>query len=98
MFGLMTERVGSGFNDDKLTIISGVIGISIDGIQVLLGKKFTINNWKLVWKNKSLVEPTIESINNDYIDELRRLNQLKVDGIITEEEFELKKKQLLKLD
>jgi len=98
MFGLMAERVGSGFNDDKLTIISGVIGISIDGIQVFLGKKFTINNWKLVWKNKSLVEPTIESTNNDYIEELRRLNQLKVDGIITDEEFELKKKQLLKLD
>ena len=99
IFGMLLD--GSSFNDDyplKTTVISGVIGLSIDGIQVFLGKKFTIYNPKLVWKNKSLVEPTIESINNDYIDELRRLNQLKVDGIITEEEFELKKKQLLKLD
>ena len=32
------------------------------------------------------------------IEKTKKLNQLKVDGIITKEEFELKKKQFLKLD
>jgi hypothetical protein len=32
-----------------------------------------------------------------YLDELERLSQLKYDGVITKEEFEAKKKQLLDL-
>jgi hypothetical protein len=37
-------------------------------------------------------------IQPDPVDQIRRYYELKEDGIITEEEFELKKKQLLNLD
>ena len=40
----------------------------------------------------------IYGVKNLILRKLKKLNQLKVDGIINKEEFELKKKQFLKLD
>ncbi len=42
-------------------------------------------------------EPTSAEAEPDYVAEIERLGQLKEKGLITEEEFEAKKKQLLGL-
>ena len=57
-------------------------------------KRWIKKNKKLIdeYKNQSKAAPAV-----DYIEELKKLAELKSLGIITEEEFEAKKKELLGL-
>lgn len=81
----------------------------VDRIEIYTGKKvdelsedeFTIAMDDLGIKEQELTDQDIRSIetssSESYLDELERLAALKEKGIITEEEFEAKKKKILQL-
>ena len=56
-----------------------------------------IKNWQLVWTNKAQINKTKNFDSIKEYDELEKLYELKEKGIITNEEFEKKKKEILGL-
>ena len=66
-----------------------IIGFIIDSIKNNLGYNNLASDWQLIWTQRN---PSI-----DGYDKLEQLWNLKEKGIITEEEFQAKKKELLGL-
>ena len=83
---------GFGVSGVPLTIIiiwPGLYLIMYVIRKIKVGKHYSERNKKI----KRMIKR--HSKNADYIDELERLSSLKEKGIITEEEFQAKKKELL---
>lgn len=82
----------------SIAIWDGASAMKIDQVQKTALQPFVtaVNNAREAYK-KQVSSPSVAPVENDYITQLEKLAELKEKGIITQEEFETKKKQILGL-
>lgn len=82
----------------SIAIWDGASVMKIDQVQKKALQPFvTAVNTAREGCKKQFSSPSVVPVENDYIDQLEKLAELKEKGIITQEEFETKKKQILGL-
>lgn len=84
----------NGLELGKIAITNGALVIGYSNIYNDAVKKLAeaIKNQAYIFKNKSIEK---DKPSNDFADQIRSLKSLLDDGIITQEEFDAKKKQIL---
>lgn len=82
----------------SITIWDGASAMKIDQVQKKALQPFVtaVNSAREACK-KQLSSPNVTVTESDYIIQLEKLAELKEKGIVTQEEFEIKKKQILGL-